>query len=108
MFEDNKRALHVAILNQRDMDFIKALLESGMDLNCRTVEGRTPPSCCVEMGDMERFMMLVNAGADFCTTDEGGRSLLQIALEDEDRAYACLPTLLEEGLFTLSSNAADG
>ncbi|KAJ6783059.1 hypothetical protein PWT90_05384 [Aphanocladium album] len=108
MFEDNKRALHVAILNQRDLDFIKALLKSGMDLNSRTVEGRTPLSCCVERGDMETFMMLVEAGADICTTDEDGRSLLQIALEDEDRAYACLPTLLEEGLFTLSSNAGDG
>lgn len=108
MFEDNKRALHVAILNQRDVDFMKALLESGMDLNSRTVEGRTPLSCCLERGYMRCFMMLVETGADVRTTDEEGRSLLQIALEDEDRAWDCLPTLLEEGLFTLDSDAGDG
>ena len=108
MFEDNKTALHVAILNERDRDFMETLLESGMDLNSRTVEGRTPLSCCVERGDMKTLRMLVEAGADVCTRDEEGRSLLQIALEDEDRAYGCLPTLLEEGLFTLDSDAGDG
>ena len=39
---------------------------------------------------------------------EAGRTLLQIALENKDRAYGCLPTLLESGLFTLNSDAGDG
>jgi ankyrin repeat protein len=108
VFEDNKTPLHVAILNQRDIDFLETLLESGIDLNSRTVEGRTPLSCCVERGDMRLFMMLLKAGADIHSRDEDGRSLLQIALEDEDRAYGCLPTLLETGVSALDSDAGGG
>lgn len=40
--------------------------------------------------------------------DENGRSLLQYALEDDEYAYACLPTLLENGLFALDSDAGNG
>lgn len=108
MFEDNKTPLHVAILNARDSDFLEVLLESGMDLNSRTVEGRTPLSCCVERGLMHVFEMLVKRGADVHTMDEGGRSLLQIALEDEDRAWDCLPNLLENRVYDLNSDAGDG
>ncbi|KFY10316.1 hypothetical protein V491_07710 [Pseudogymnoascus sp. VKM F-3775] len=108
IFEDNKTPLHIAILNQRDDDFMEVLLSFGMDLNSRTVEGRTPLSCCVEKGEMRVFMMLLKAGADVHSRDEDGRSLLQIALEDEDRAYGCLPTLLENGLFSLDSDAGYG
>ncbi|KFY07352.1 hypothetical protein V492_07225 [Pseudogymnoascus sp. VKM F-4246] len=108
MFDDNKTPLHIAILNQRDEAFMKVLLESGMNLNARTVEGRTPLSCCIERGEMCLFMTLLNAGADIHTRDEDGRSLLQVALEDDDRAYGCLPTLLENGLFALDSDAGDG
>ncbi|OBT68808.1 hypothetical protein VE03_02103 [Pseudogymnoascus sp. 23342-1-I1] len=108
IFEDNKTPLHIAILNERDVDFIEVLLESGMDLNARTVEGRTPLSCCVEKKEMDVFMMLVKAGADINTRDEDGRSLLQCALDDDEYAYACLPTLLQNGLFTLDSDAGDG
>lgn len=107
-FEDNQTPLHVAILNQRDEDFIEVLLEWGVDLNSRTVEGRTPLSCCVERGEMAVFMMLVKAGAGIHARDEDGRSFLQYALEDDEYAYACLPTLLENGLFALDSDAGDG
>lgn len=108
IFEDNKTPLHIAILNQRDDEFIEILLNFGLDLNSRTVEGRTPLSCCVEIGEMRVFMALLKAGANVQSRDEDGRSLLQIALEDEDRAYGCLPTLLENGLFSLDSDAGDG
>lgn len=109
VFEDNKTPLHIAILNQRDDDFMEILIESGrMDLNSRTVSGRTPLSCCVERGGMGVFMMLVKAGADIHTRDEDGRSILQNALENGDRVYACLPTLLENGLSALDSDAGDG
>ncbi|KAL2868374.1 ankyrin repeat domain-containing protein [Aspergillus lucknowensis] len=106
IFEDGKTALHVAILNQRDMDFIEPLITAeGINLNARTVEGRTPLSCCIERGKMQVFMLLVKQGADVSTRDEDGCSLLQNALEDEDRAWECLPTLLENGLYTLDSDA---
>ncbi|OBT86421.1 hypothetical protein VE02_05276 [Pseudogymnoascus sp. 03VT05] len=98
VFEDSKTPLHIAILNQRD-DFTKILIESGVDLNSRTVVGRTPLSYCVERGGMGVFMMLVKAGADIHTRDEGGCSILQNALVNGERAYSCLPMLLENGLF---------
>ncbi|KAL2862290.1 uncharacterized protein BJX67DRAFT_366743 [Aspergillus lucknowensis] len=56
---------------------------------------------------MRVFVLLVKQGADVSTRDEEGRSLLQNALEDEDRAWECLPTLLENGLYTLDSDAGD-
>ncbi|KFY81230.1 hypothetical protein V500_11610 [Pseudogymnoascus sp. VKM F-4518 (FW-2643)] len=108
MFEDNKTPLHVAILSQRDVEFMEILLESGMDLNSRTVDGRTPLSCCMERGEMCVFMMLVKAGADIHSRDNDGRSLLQNALEDDEIAYGCLPTLLENGLYALDSDTGDG
>ncbi|KAL2840418.1 ankyrin repeat-containing domain protein [Aspergillus pseudoustus] len=109
LFEDGKTALHIAVLNGRDTDFMEVLLQEGkMDLNCRTVEGRTPLSCAVEKGDAEIFNLLLNAGADRETRDEEGRTLLQTALVDEDRAWASLPTLLEQGLYTLDSDAGEG
>ncbi|KAL4875604.1 hypothetical protein BJY04DRAFT_201420 [Aspergillus karnatakaensis] len=108
-YEDKKTALQVAALSQRDAHFIDTLLELGeMDLNARTVEGRTPLSCCVEAGDIGFFMKLVRAGADVMTRDGEGRSLLQNVLDDEFCAWECLPTFLEEGLCTLESNAGDG
>lgn len=72
MFDDNQTPLHVAIINERDEDFIEVLLESGVDLNSRTLEGRTPLSSCVERGEMVIFMMLVKAGADIHARDENG------------------------------------
>ncbi|OBT78610.1 hypothetical protein VF21_02347 [Pseudogymnoascus sp. 05NY08] len=108
VFEDSKTPLHIAILNQRDDDFTKILIESGVDLNSRTVVGRTPLSYCVERGDMGVFMMLVKAGADIHTSDEDGCSILQNALVNGERAYSCLPTLLENGLFALDSDAGGG
>ncbi|KFZ11721.1 hypothetical protein V501_04594 [Pseudogymnoascus sp. VKM F-4519 (FW-2642)] len=108
VFEDNKTPLHIAILNRRDKDFVKILIESGMYLNSRTVVGQTPLSCCVERGSMAIFMMLVKAGADIHTRDEDGHSILQNALENGGRAYACLPSLLENGLFALDSDAGYG
>ncbi|KFZ15517.1 hypothetical protein V502_05563 [Pseudogymnoascus sp. VKM F-4520 (FW-2644)] len=94
MFEDNKTPLHVAILDEREVESMEILLESGMDLNSRTTEGWTPLSCCMERRGMHVFMMLVKAGADIHSRDNDGRSLLQIALEDDEIAYGCLPTLL--------------
>ncbi|CEL11610.1 hypothetical protein ASPCAL14711 [Aspergillus calidoustus] len=105
LLEDGKTALHIAVLNQRDPVFIETLLaEGGMDLNCRTVEGRTPLSCAVEKGDMYVFKMLREAGADVSTRDEQGRSLLDMVLADDERAWECLPTFLEEGLCRIDSD----
>lgn len=108
IFKDNKTPLHFAILNQRDVEFMEILLESGMDLNSRTIDGRTPLTCCMERGEMCVFMMLFKAGADIHSRGGNGHSLLQIALEDDEIAYACLPTLLENGLYALDSDAGDG
>ncbi|KAL2810045.1 ankyrin repeat-containing domain protein [Aspergillus granulosus] len=109
LYEDGKKALHIAVLNQRDTDFMEVLLSEGeMDLNCRTVGGRTPLSCAIENGDKRIFKMLREAGADVGTRDEQGRSLLQIGLVDYDRAWDCLPTLLEKGLYNLDSDAGEG
>lgn len=108
MFEDGKTALHLAILHHRDEEFMETVLESGMDPNSRTVDGRTPLSCCLERVKMRLFTTLIKKGADIHSRDEAGRTLLQIALENKDRAYGCLPKLLESGLFTLNSDAGDG
>jgi ankyrin repeat protein len=105
LFEDGKTALHIAVLNQRDSVFIETLLkEGGMNLDCRTVEGRTPLSCAVEKGDMHVFKMLREAGADVGTRDEQGRSLVDMVLADDERAWDCLPTFLEEGLCSIDSD----
>ncbi|KAJ0415360.1 ankyrin repeat-containing domain protein [Aspergillus carlsbadensis] len=94
LFEDGKTALHIAVLNQRDTVFIETLLK----------EGRTPLSCAVEKGDMRIFKMLRGAGADVATRDGWGWSLLDLVLADDERAWECLPTFLEEGLCWVDSD----
>ncbi|KFY22230.1 hypothetical protein V493_06747 [Pseudogymnoascus sp. VKM F-4281 (FW-2241)] len=108
VFYGNATLIHVAINYERDVNFIEFLVESGIYPNSRTVDGRAPLSFCIETNDMDTFKMLVKAGADAHLRDEDERSLFQLTLETEMRAWLCLPTLLKNELFTLDSDAGDG
>lgn len=73
-------ALHSAV-SGRHPDAARALLEAGADPNARQAEGWTPLHSAVANADATTARLLLAHRADATATNEGGRSVLDLARE---------------------------
>lgn len=78
-----------------DVEKVKSLIESGVDVNVRDMKGYTPLLISSELGNDELSKLLINNGADVNVQKKNGRTSLMNASGGEDVEIVNL--LLEKG-----------
>lgn len=68
--------LHKAIIYSEDCQLISLLLKSGIDVNTKDEEGKTPLICAVRSSHPSIIKLLLSHGADVNATDNFGRTAL--------------------------------
>ena len=67
------------IPNKYAEDFVPLLVEHGVDLNSRNMEGATPLIDATEKGEIKKLQALIQAGADLFATNARGETAYDIA-----------------------------
>ena len=69
---------------------IKAILSSGLDINCQDEEGDTPLIIAVRKEDKEWVQLLLDRGAEVNAQNNEGNTALHVVAWDEDTSIALL------------------
>jgi hypothetical protein len=69
---------------QNQIDTVKYLLESGVDVNCKFSDGLTPLMLAVDKGNIEVVQLLLNKGAEIELRAKDGTTALKIAEKNKN------------------------
>lgn len=75
----NKEALLFGACTQGKKDIVKKLIDSGVNVNCKNNQGRTPLFECTN--NYEIFKMLIDAGANINLKDNSNRDIIDQLLK---------------------------
>jgi ankyrin repeat protein len=64
-------ALHLAIVGQESIDFVKRLIDANADVNAKNMYGETPLHWGAQKGLAAIVTLLLENGADPCSVDNG-------------------------------------
>lgn len=73
-----KTALHV-VVSRGNVEVIKSLLDSGIDINIRNSKQQTPAHIAANTGNKEVLKLLISSGADINARDKNGNTPLHFA-----------------------------
>lgn len=83
-FEDNRTALHTAIINKHKV-LVEWLLKCGVESDARMANGVTPLHLAIQYGNLEVVELLIAYQANPMVQTDEGLSLLHYAVEKEDK-----------------------
>jgi len=93
---DGMTALNTAAGDEGGLGVLQAILAAKSNPNLADSEGVTPLMRSADLGDRDKVMLLLDAGADAKAADKSGRTAAEWAKNRDDDAGRAVAALLEE------------
>ena len=104
--DDEKKALVKDLITQKKLDELKALLDSGVDVNMIISSGDSllMTACSYSNSEMVKLLLTYNPNIDY--QDEYGNNALNLAIDNKWHYKEMIPLLLEAGAYPNSKAGA--
>ncbi|MCK5768460.1 MAG: ankyrin repeat domain-containing protein [Candidatus Atribacteria bacterium] len=95
--DDEKKTLIKDLITQKKLDGLKALLDSGVDVNMiiSSADSLLMTACSYSNSDMVKLLLTYNPNINY--QDEHGNNALNLAIDNMEHYKEMLPLLLEAG-----------